>query len=128
MSEPTRETPPSRLRINAWNGYGQRSQEAREQQTHEIPPNPGLMRGRQLMALEYAEERKRAREALLLSLSDESLTSILKELRKFREGKLLPPKVRKILEGVLLESSLQEQIASLRRKSQRQQREGPARE
>jgi len=75
--------------------------------TREVPPRPSLIHEREISARHYLEERERALEALMLSLSDDSLTSILKALRNFREGKPLPPKVRKILEGVLQENAQQ---------------------
>jgi hypothetical protein len=92
--------------------------------TRETPPNPRLILGMQEAARHNLEERARAREALMLSLSDAGLSSILKGLRNFREGERLPPKVRKILDGVLREVIIQEIITKKRRKSP--PREGPA--
>jgi hypothetical protein len=43
---------------------------------------------------------------LMLNLSDHGLNSVLKDLRNFRDGQPLHPKVRKILEGVLRENAL----------------------
>ena len=74
--------------------------------TREVPLSPRRSRGWELTASHNLEERERAREALMLTLSDDSLTSILKDLRNFREGKPLQPKVQKILEGVLRENTL----------------------
>ena len=59
------------------------------------------MHGYAPQAREELAEQRRAREALMLSLSDNGLNSVLKDLRNFRDGKPIQPKVRKILEGVL---------------------------
>jgi hypothetical protein len=64
------------------------------------------MYGYALQAREALAEQRRAREALMLSLSDHGLNSVLKDLRNFRDGQPLQPKVRKILEGVLRENAL----------------------
>lgn len=69
--------------------------------TRETPPTARFILGQELMARRNLEEHERACEALMLSLSDDGLASILKSLRRFREGKPLPRKVRNILEGVL---------------------------
>lgn len=93
--------------------------------TQEVPPSHSYLLGQRLSATRYLEERERAQEALMLSLSDDGLSSILKALRQFREGKPLLPKVRKILEGVLREANHQEFITKARRKLARE-REGGA--
>jgi hypothetical protein len=64
------------------------------------------MYGYALQAREALAEQRRARAAFMLSLSDHGLNSVLQDLRNFRDGQPLHPKVRKILEGVLRENAL----------------------
>jgi hypothetical protein len=76
------------------------------------PDGPGsdrLKHGTRLMALTFYEagqaESERRREALALGLSDDSLNALLKALRRFRDGKRLEAKVRRILEDILTENT-----------------------
>jgi hypothetical protein len=71
--------------------------------TKEVPPNPRLIRGRQLVAIHNLAEEQRRREAVATSLSAEGLQTILKALRDFEQGVPLRPKTRKLLEEILLE-------------------------
>jgi hypothetical protein len=73
----------------------------------ETPPRPSLIRGWKLAALQYVAEvqaeNQRRTAALAVGLSDDGLNALLKALRQFRDGKPLPPKMRKVLEDVLQE-------------------------
>jgi hypothetical protein len=71
-----------------------------------IVNQPGRIPSYALAAREAVAEQHRAREALMLSLSENGLNYVLKDLRNFRNGKPLQPKVRTILEGVLREDDL----------------------
>ena len=74
---------------------------------------------------EARAQAQRQREALSLSLSEDGLHTLLKEMRKFREGSLLKAKIRKLLEAILHDNRWRElEGKHITRKTQ-QQKEFP---
>jgi uncharacterized protein YicC (UPF0701 family) len=66
-------------------------------------------------------EAQRQREALILSLSEDGLHTLLKEMRKFREGSPLKAKIRKLLDAILRENQRRElERKHITRKTQEQ--------